>query len=134
VVDVRSEAQHDAALLRAHGLELLRLPTPDHHAISHDMLQTGVRWVRERLERGGRVYIHCQHGIGRSVLLAWCVLVALGRAPRDALTQIKAARVCASPSPAQIHALLDFAGAYTSKLPSWDELAQIAYAHLRRPA
>jgi Dual specificity phosphatase, catalytic domain len=134
VVDVRSEAQHDAAMLREHGLELLQLPTLDHHAISEDMLQTGTRWALDRLERGGRVYIHCQHGIGRSVLLSWCVLVALGQAPRDALMQIKAARVCASPSPAQIHALLHFARRYTSELPSWDELADIAYAHLRLPA
>jgi protein-tyrosine phosphatase len=131
VVDLRSEAQDDPASFREHGVELLALPTDDHCAVSEAMLETGVDWVIDRLAQGGRVYVHCEHGIGRSVLLAWCVLVALGEPPRTALENIKAARTIASPSPAQIHALLGFARRYVTSLPSWDELADIAYAHLR---
>lgn len=131
VVDVRSEEQDDIALLSSHGLRLLQLPTDDHCALSEHDLAAGVSWVQERIEGGHRVYVHCEHGIGRSVLLCWCVLVAQGMPPREALVRIKAARAIASPSPAQIHALLAFARAYSDLLPSWDELAEIAYAHLR---
>jgi hypothetical protein len=134
VVDVRSEEQDDPVAFSTHGVELLLLPTRDHCAIAPDLLETGVAWVTERLAHGGKVYIHCEHGIGRSVLLSWCVLVALGEPPRDALQRIKAARACASPSPAQIHALLAFARPHVASLPSWDELAEIAYAHLRAHA
>ncbi|MDB4976337.1 MAG: dual specificity protein phosphatase [Myxococcaceae bacterium] len=133
VVDLRSEQQDDRKILQQCGVQLLSLPTDDHCAVSETMLRTGVAWVREQLAQGQRVYIHCEHGIGRSVLLAWCVLVALGEGPRDALVRIKAARSIASPSPAQIHALLAFARDHERELPSWDELAEIAYAHLRAP-
>jgi len=131
VVDVRSEEQDDRELLHRHGVELLLLPTEDHCAVSEEMLASGVAWVTQRLARGGRVYIHCEHGIGRSVLLSWCVLVALGADVRAALEQIKRARACASPSPAQISAMLAFARPRVASLPSWEELAEIAYAHLR---
>jgi protein-tyrosine phosphatase len=133
IVDLRSEERDDDALFRAHGLTLLSLPTEDHCAVSETMLETGVTWVREQLAAGKRVYIHCEHGIGRSVLLAWCVLVAEWMGPRAALQRIKEVRTIASPSPAQIDALLVFAKRYGRELPSWDELADIAYAHLRPP-
>jgi len=131
VVDLRSERQDDAAQLRALGIELLLLPTDDHCAVHEDMLARGVAWVLDALRSGARAYIHCEHGIGRSVLLTWCLMVARGVAPRTALEQIKRARRIASPSPDQIHALLAFARPYADELPSWDELADIAYAHLR---
>jgi protein-tyrosine phosphatase len=131
VIDVRDAPQDDALLLQRHGLQLLLLPTQDHHALAPDMLARGVDWALARLRAGQRVYIHCEHGIGRSVLLAWCVLVALGETPRQALVRIKAARAVASPSPAQIHALLDFARQHVEELPSWDALAAIAYENIR---
>jgi protein-tyrosine phosphatase len=131
VVDLRSEEQDDAAWLAQHGLALLTLPTDDHAAIRELDLATGVAWVGQRIAQGSRVYVHCEHGIGRSVLLCWCVLVAQGTRPEVALRRIKAARAIASPSPAQIHALLSFAAQHFDTVPTWDELAEIAYAHLR---
>lgn len=131
VVDLRSECCDDERELRGHGLTLLHLPTHDHHAIAVDMLAHGVEWVRMRLTNGERVYIHCEHGIGRSVLLTWCVLVSAGEAPREALLQIKQARPRASPSPVQIEALIAFCRARGQAVASWQELADIAYANIR---
>lgn len=131
VVDVRIECCDDAERLRAHGIELLHLPTHDHHAIASDMLERGVQWVLEQLQRSSRVYIHCEHGIGRSVLLTWCVLIALGEEPRSALLRIKRARERASPSPVQIEALRAFCARRGLHAPSWDELADLAYANIR---
>ncbi len=45
--------------------------------------------------------IHCQHGIGRSALLALCVLVDQGWQPLDALTHAKDRRAQVSPSRSQ---------------------------------
>ena len=52
------------------------------------MIDEGVQWVRSRLGAGRRVLIHCEHGIGRSALLALCVLVAGGIEPLDAMNRI----------------------------------------------
>jgi predicted protein tyrosine phosphatase len=137
VVDVREEACDDAVSLRRHGISLLHLPTEDRCAISPAMLARGVAWVRQALGAGGRVLIHCHHGIGRSALLALCVLVADGRDPLDAMTLIKDARPVVSPSPEQLEAFIAFvertrrASGVPASVPTFDALAWIAYRHLR---
>jgi protein-tyrosine phosphatase len=100
------------------------------------MIRTGVDWIERAFEQGGRVLVHCQHGIGRSALLALCVLVERGSDPLGALTLVKAAREVVSPSPEQLEAFVVFAqgirqtrGAGWS-LPSLDDLSRIAYRRL----
>ncbi len=133
VVDLRAEQQDEAAHLQPHGIELLLLPTRDLHAVSLSMVQLGVAWVSQRLMRKERVYIHCEHGIGRSILLGLCVLTKQGMPPLDALAAIKRSRPCASPSPDQLHAYLEWLGHETIEAPSWHELAAIAYATCLHP-
>jgi len=136
VVDVRVEARDDERVLQTCGIRLLHLPTEDTRAISLERLRHGVRFVSEGLDRGEGVLVHCQHGIGRSALLALCVLVDRGLAPLEAMERAKAARRVVSPSPAQIQAFLDFAAAVKSErgtpwpLPSVREVALIAWRHL----
>jgi hypothetical protein len=137
VVDVRVECCDDERVLREHGITLLHLPTEDLRAISQAMIRDGVAWVRERLERGAKVFIHCEHGIGRSALLALCVLVSRGLSPLEALTLAKRRRPKVSPSPEQLEAFMAFAEEWRQAqgaswtVPVFDELAAIAYSHLR---
>ncbi len=109
IVDVRVEDKDDEAVLREHGITLLHLPTVDSRAVSQDMLEDGVAWVNQQLADGGRVYIHCAHGIGRSVLLACCVLVSMGYSAQDALRLVKQKRHLAAPNQEQLNALVEFA-------------------------
>ena len=104
VVDLRVEACDDAAVLKRHGIAFLHLPTEDHCAVSAPMLREGVAFANRHLDRAERVLIHCQHGIGRSALLALCVLVSRGHEPLAALRLAKARRSLVSPSPAQYEA------------------------------
>ena len=66
VVDLRAEACDDVRLLRRHGIELLRLPTPDVHPVRQEMLWTGVDWVRAGLERGDAYRL-----VQRNAMRAW---------------------------------------------------------------
>ncbi|MFL5430239.1 MAG: dual specificity protein phosphatase family protein, partial [Myxococcales bacterium] len=102
VVDVRRECCDDEAILREHGLLLLSLPTEDRCAISQRMLDDGVLWVREQLRAGHRVLVHCEYGIGRSALLALCVLADLGLEAIAALNVLKEARWNVAPSREQL--------------------------------
>lgn len=136
VVDLREEACDDGDALARHGVALLHLPTPDLAPASQPMLRRGVAFVLPRLEAGETVLIHCQHGIGRSALLALCVMVARGMAPLDALAQAKARREIVSPSPQQFEGWREWledhargAGVFW-RPPSFDEFAAIAYRHL----
>ena len=130
VVDLRAEACDDEALLKRHGLTLLHLPTKDHCAVSEEMLAEGVAFVVDRLEAGERVLIHCEHGIGRSALLALCVLVAQGLPPLQALETAKARRELVSPSPAQYEAWAAWLRKRRTEPPSFNEFAAVAYRHL----
>jgi protein-tyrosine phosphatase len=118
-------------------MTLLHLPTEDLCAISLEMIDDGVAWTRAHLDRGDKVYIHCQWGIGRSALLTCCVLVSLGQSPAEALLHAKKSRPVVSPSPEQLEALLQWSRLYRERrgepLPAegWADLAAIAYMHLR---
>ena len=136
VVDLRVEACDDAAVLKRHGIAFLHLPTEDHCAVSRPMLDAGVAFAGRHLDRSERVLIHCQHGIGRSALLALCVLVSRGRAPLAALRLAKARRSLVSPSPAQYEAWAAWLEGWKAergadwKIPDFDAFAAIAYSHL----
>ena len=137
IVDLRVEDCDDEAALRVHGLEFLHLPTQDACAIAPQMIDDGVEWVRVRLEAGTRVLIHCEHGIGRSALLALCILVARGIRPLDAMNRLKAARPVASPGAEQIEAFRNWVLSWNQRtggrreVPSFDALAWVSYAHVR---
>jgi protein-tyrosine phosphatase len=130
VVDLRSECCDDEEVLRTHGVVLFRLPTDDCCAVSQKMLDEGVAWVRSQLSERHRVYIHCEHGIGRSVLLLLCVLVDLGFEPLAALAHAKCSRQKASPSPAQLEAFRIWVSRRAERfsVPSLDALGRIAWA------
>jgi hypothetical protein len=66
-------------------------------------------------------------------------MVAQGLAPLEALAQAKQARWQVSPSPEQLEAFTGWAEEWRAShglswaLPTFEELADIAYKHLRRP-
>ena len=127
VVDCRAEASDDELAMARNGIEFLRLPTPDTHTLSQESLDRGVEWVRQEMVRGGRVYVHCSHGVGRAPELGACVLVADGFLPGSALELIRAKRWQALPNEEQVLGIVEFADRHTGrkpKSPQRDEVAQ----------
>jgi protein-tyrosine phosphatase len=112
VVDTRSEYCDDEQALQAEGIELLYLPTPDTYPLTVEQLNQGAAWVQERMQKGGRVLIHCEHGVGRSVLLTCAVLVAGGMHAHDALQLVQQKRWQAAPNHRQVARLKEFEGAW----------------------
>ena len=108
VVDTRSEYSDDAEALKQEQIELLYLPTPDTHPLTLDQLSEGASWVNDRIKKGGRVLIHCEHGVGRSVLLTCSVLVQDGMHARDALELVRQKRWQAAPNHRQVERLKEF--------------------------
>jgi protein-tyrosine phosphatase len=108
VVDTRSEYCDDTKALGEEGIELLHLPTPDTRPLSIEQMLGGAKWVQQRLDAGKRVVIHCEHGVGRSVLLACAVLVYGGMHAQDALQLVQQRRWRASPNHSQIVQLREF--------------------------
>lgn len=108
VVDTRSEYCDDRQALAHKQIELLYLPTRDTFPLTVEQLMQGACWVDEQIQRGGRVLIHCEHGVGRSVLLTCAVLVYKGMHASTALELVKQKRWQASPNGRQIARLREF--------------------------
>lgn len=138
VVDLRGEACDDVRLLAQHKIELLHLPTIDFTAVSPAMLRRGIEFVDLHVSAGRRVLVHCASGVGRSAMLALCILVEQGHAPLDALALAKQRRTCVSPSPAQYAAWASWLAVQraergaTWSIPTFDEFKAIAYRPVPR--
>jgi protein-tyrosine phosphatase len=115
VVDTRSEHRDDKDALAQEGIDFLYLPTPDTYPLSVEQLLQGAAWSDEQIRKGGRVLIHCEHGVGRSVLLTCAVLVYQGMHARDALDLVKKKRWQASPNQRQVKRLREFEAALASQ-------------------
>jgi protein tyrosine phosphatase (PTP) superfamily phosphohydrolase (DUF442 family) len=115
VVDVRQEHRDDEAALNTHHIELLYLPTPDTYPLSLADLRRGAQWINAQRQAHQRVLVHCEHGVGRSVLLAAAALVCEGYTPHDAFDLIGEKRWQASPNHRQVARLSEFARAGACK-------------------
>ncbi len=86
------ELFEEAALCRANGMSFLEFSIPD-----RGVPDSGVRFdalVAELATSGsggGAVAVHCRAGIGRSSLVAACVLIEMGFRAGDALGMLEAA-------------------------------------------
>jgi predicted protein tyrosine phosphatase len=130
IVDLRSEDRDDQESLAAAGIDFLHLPTPDFEPATSAMLDEGVSFARRHLDRGDKVLIHCQHGIGRSPLVALCVLVDLGWEPLDALALAKDKRSAVSPSRLQYEGWASWLERHGKSAPDYHSFGCIAYRHL----
>ena len=90
--------------LAAVGVEWLHLPIADYGAPSGETL---VVWpgaaarVRGVLAAGGKVWVHCMGGCGRSGTAALRLMVEAGEEPRAALARLREVRPCAVETPEQ---------------------------------
>jgi protein-tyrosine phosphatase len=110
----------DYNLLRQMGVRLVinmrveRRPDPDPHnppipvlwlpvfdtpliPIPIKSLRRGVAAALETMQRGGKVYAHCQEGIHRGVAMGAAILIAQGFSPQQAIELIKQRRPIADP-------------------------------------
>ena len=115
VVDTRAEYSDDKNALAKENIELLYLPTPDTYPLSVEQLMQGAEWSDKHIREGGRILIHCEHGVGRSVLLTCAVLVYEGMNARDALELVKKKRWQASPNQRQVNRLREFESVVASR-------------------
>lgn len=88
----------EAKLCESHGLQFLSFPIEDRGIpASRRATLDLVRNLGEILTEGKNVGIHCRQGIGRSALIAACLLVIAGVDPETAFREVSQARESAVP-------------------------------------
>jgi protein-tyrosine phosphatase len=92
--DLRAEGEQT----RKQGLEFLSFPIPDMQVPrSEAKLARALEDVTSALSSGRNVLVHCRQGIGRTGLVAACLLIRSGMSPGAALEIISTARGMAVP-------------------------------------
>jgi protein-tyrosine phosphatase len=107
------ELQEEAIFCRSHNIEFVSFPIKDRSVPSSpDAAASLVDWIISDLRRGLGVAIHCRVGIGRSGLIAGCVLHALGHPFETVFPMLSRARGVPVPdTPAQAAWVRHFAKA-----------------------
>jgi protein-tyrosine phosphatase len=103
-------------LCREAGLRFISFPIPDRGVPASTAATIElVEELASALRQGSSVAVHCRAGIGRSSLIAACVLLKLGMQPVEAFRTIgRARRVAVPDTVAQEQWLCTFAKAATS--------------------
>jgi protein-tyrosine phosphatase len=93
-LDLRKEA----AEVSAQGMKFLSFPIPDRQVPNSESELAAVLGNMDAfLSSGNKAVVHCRQGIGRTGLVAACLLVAKGVRPESARAQLSAARGVAVP-------------------------------------
>lgn len=87
----RSPSKDD---FKKRGINHLHIPTVDFlFAPSVEDLKRGTEFIRDHVERGEKVYVHCKAGRGRSTVMVLCYLIRYeDMMPSKALDLIKKKR------------------------------------------
>jgi protein-tyrosine phosphatase len=108
VINMRDEYDYKAEVGNE-PLRYLRLPTPDNTPPTLDHLAQGAAFIKEELDKGGKVYIHCWEGLGRGPTMVAAYFVSTGISPADAWAKIRAVRPFVRPTPGQMQQLEAYA-------------------------
>ncbi len=110
-VNMRSEYDY-AQKVALPGVRYLYLPTDDNTPPTLESLTRGVEFIREQVEQGGSVYIHCWEGLGRGPTMAAAYFVSTGMTPQEAWAEIRKVRTFIRPTKTQLDRLEEFARIY----------------------
>ena len=106
----------EAAEARTHGMKFLSYPIVDRQVPdSESDLATALEKLDAELAAGKNVVLHCRQGIGRTGLVAACLLLTKGVAPETAVSLLSAARGTSVPeTPEQLEWIRHYAESSTA--------------------
>lgn len=99
------ESHHDDVAKGIGGLTHLHLPTRDNTPPTLEALEEAAKFIRQQLDTGGQVYVHCGVGVGRAPCAAAAYLISNGMSAREAVKQMRGVRPFIHLTPGQFRQL-----------------------------
>jgi protein-tyrosine phosphatase len=92
----------EAEIVKRTGITYITFPIADYSVPASKIpMQQLAAQLNDQLSRGTCIGVHCRQGIGRSSLVAACVLVTSGESPQSAFEHIERARGRSVPDTAE---------------------------------
>ena len=113
VVNMR-ESWHDDLKKGVASDNYLHLKTIDNTPPKLEDLYEGVEFIRNEIEKGGKVYVHCGVGVGRAPTMAGAYLVSTGMTTDEALAMMRKVRPFVHPTRRQMKRLREFEANWNS--------------------
>lgn len=102
------DLEDESNKVQAHGMGFSSFPIEDRATpASRANFATTIEQFDAALAAGKNVLIHCRQGVGRSGLVAACLLVAKGLVPDQAVKRVSAARGLSIPETAEQRSWID---------------------------
>lgn len=102
------ELANESQEAKSHGMTFISFPIQDRQVPSSEVaLGKFVEKLDAELSKGKNLVVHCRQGIGRTGLIAACLLVSKGWSPDAALQQLSAVRGVAMPETSQQREWID---------------------------
>jgi ADP-ribosyl-[dinitrogen reductase] hydrolase len=123
-------APYEAALPAS--IDYLRKPIPDHGVPSEPAHMAEILGcLREAMREGRLVYLHCRAGIGRTAMVAGCLLAEQGRSGEEALVELnrlwrQSARATLWPAVPETQEQTDYVRRWSSTAGEGDPLLEPA--------
>jgi protein-tyrosine phosphatase len=100
--------KNEGALVRRQGMKFISLPIPDRQVPNSESELTAIlEELDTDLSSGKNVVVHCRQGVGRTGLVAACLLVTKGLSPDAAITSVASARGTPIPETGEQHNWID---------------------------
>src|ERR1700690_2461109 len=102
------DLEQEARDVKSRGMKFVTLPIPDRQVPNSESEVSAVLdRIDAYLSAGKKVVVHCRQGVGRSGLVAACLLLAKGVSPETAIKTISAARGTPVPETAEQRRWID---------------------------
>ncbi len=108
IINMREHSDYEEA--RYKGIKYLHLPTVDNTPPTLQDLIRGADFADQEIRNGGKVYMHCKHGLGRGPTMAIAYLIKTGLTFDDAFALVKSIRTFIDPRPGQVARLRELEG------------------------
>ena len=102
------DLKHEAPAVQAGSMEFISLPIPDRGLPgSEAKVAVALEKIDAALSSGENVVVHCRQGIGRTGLIAACLLISRGLDPGAAVARLTSARGISVPETSEQRQWID---------------------------